>query len=48
LRYLQRHSPRQPYNRISSNTALGSGYYDLFDQGTDNKWWNNEYETVNW
>ena len=34
--------------KTSSNTALGSGYCDLFDHGTDNKWWNNEYETVNW
>lgn len=35
-------------NRIFNNTALENGTFDLADDGTDNRWWNNEYEIANW
>ena len=35
-------------NTIFNNTALRNGFYDLADEGTGNRWWNNEYETANW
>ena len=35
-------------NRIFNNTALENGTFDLADDGTNNRWWNNEFETANW
>jgi parallel beta-helix repeat protein len=35
-------------NKTNNNTALGNGTYDLCDDGTGNRWWNNEYETAYW
>ena len=35
-------------NAIFNNTALHNGFYDLADEGTDNRWRNNTYETKNW
>ena len=35
-------------NKIIKNTAVRSGNYDLFDEGTSNKWRNNTFDTANW
>jgi hypothetical protein len=35
-------------NWIFHNTALRNRYFDLVNEGTGNRWWNNEYETANW
>lgn len=35
-------------NRIFNNTASENGTFDLKDNGTDNRWWNNEYESAIW
>jgi parallel beta-helix repeat protein len=35
-------------NRIFNNTALENGTFDLADDGTNNRWWNNEYGNANW
>ncbi len=35
-------------NKIIENTAVRSGNYDLFDEGTSNKWRNNTFDTANW
>ena len=32
-------------NRIYNNTAFENGTFDLVEEGTDNRWWNNDYET---
>jgi parallel beta-helix repeat protein len=34
------------HNTIHNNTAVDNDQYDLADNGTGNKWWNNEYETA--
>lgn len=34
-------------NRIFNNTVFDNNL-DLADYGTDNRWWNNEYETADW
>jgi parallel beta-helix repeat protein len=35
-------------NRIFKNTAFENDTLDFADYGTDNRWWNNEYESANW